>query len=212
MIEDYNENVQNNNIKLSPCAYLHNYKKEENDVIEHPVYKRWIVKAPVFGHGDIPKLRNFIKSYIKSGDNGETLYAIENGRIRPSKSLQDSLVKMIKGNQEFNLLDEQKVIYEDILEQAKKSKTDEKKRVYIVNGGPGTGKSVVAINLLVELTNNDQFCQYVSKNRAPRNVYSAKLSIAYKSDHKCLFLNHPVPQIRPSSALTRPKLKESPKW
>jgi len=37
------------------------------------------------------------------------------------------------------------------------------------------------------------------------------VSIAYESDHQCLFLNHPVPQIRPSSALTRPKLKESPK-
>lgn len=176
MISDYNESVQDKNIKLSPCAYLHNYNKEENDVIEHPIYREYIERAPVFGHGDILKLRNFIKSYIKSGDNGETLYAIDSGRIRPSKSLQESLVSMIQGNQEFNLLDDQKVIYEDILEQAKKSKLDEKKRVYIVKGGPGTGKSVVAINLLVELIKNSQFCQYVSKNSAPRNVYSAKLT------------------------------------
>ena len=176
MISDYNENVQEKNIKLFPCAYLHNYSKDENDVIEHPVYKKHIEKAPIFGHGDILKLRSFIKSFIKSGDNGKTLYLIDNGRIRPSKSLQDSLVSMIKGNQEFNLLDDQKVVYEDILEQAKKSKLDEKKRVYIVKGGPGTGKSVVAINLLVKLTENGQFCQYVSKNSAPRNVYAAKLT------------------------------------
>ncbi|NMA85283.1 MAG: DUF2075 domain-containing protein [Epulopiscium sp.] len=176
MISDYNENVQEKNIKLFPCAYLHNYSKDENDVIEHPVYKKYIEKAPIFGHGDILKLRSFIKSFIKSGDNGKTLYLIDNGRIRPSKSLQDSLVSMIKGNQEFNLLDDQKVVYEDILEQAKKSKLDEKKRVYIVKGGPGTGKSVVAINLLVKLTENGQFCQYVSKNSAPRNVYAAKLT------------------------------------
>lgn len=176
MISDYNDSVQDKNIKLFPCAYLHNYSKEENDVIEHPVYKKYVERAPVFGHGDILKLRNFIKRFIKSGDNGETLYAIDNGRIRPSKSLQNSLVSMIQGNQEFNLLDDQKVIYEDILEQAKKSKVDEKKRVYIVKGGPGTGKSVVAINLLVELTSNGQFCQYVSKNSAPRNVYAAKLT------------------------------------
>lgn len=176
MISDYNENVQEKDIKLFPCAYLHNYSKDENDVIEHPVYKKYIEKAPIFGHGDILKLRSFIKSFIKSGDNGKTLYLIDNGRIRPSKSLQDSLVSMIKGNQEFNLLDDQKVVYEDILEQAKKSKLDEKKRVYIVKGGPGTGKSVVAINLLVKLTENGQFCQYVSKNSAPRNVYAAKLT------------------------------------
>ena len=52
---------------------------------------------------------------------------------------------------------------------------DGKKRVVIVQGGPGTGKTVVAINLLAQLTNEDQFCQYVSKNSAPRNVYQKKL-------------------------------------
>ena len=45
----------------------------------------------------------------------------------------------------------------------------------IVKGGPGTGKSVVAVNLLAELTKEDQFCQYVSQNSAPRNVYRKKL-------------------------------------
>jgi len=30
--------------------------------------------------------------------------------------------------------------------------------------------------LLVELTNNEHFCQYVSKNSAPRNVYTAQLT------------------------------------
>ena len=45
----------------------------------------------------------------------------------------------------------------------------------IVKGGPGTGKSVVAVNLLSALTKEGQFCQYVSKNAAPRNVYQKKL-------------------------------------
>ena len=53
----------------------------------------------------------------------------------------------------------------------RKSMQDDKKRVILVQGGPGTGKTVVAINLLAQLTNEDQFCQYVSKNSAPRNVY-----------------------------------------
>ncbi len=176
MIHDYNTNVQDKNINLFPCAYLHNYIKKENDVIEHPIYKEYLEKSPIFTHGDINKLREFIKKFIKQGDNKEVLYLIESGRIRPSKSLQDSLASMINGNQEFIMLDEQKVVYEEILEKAKKSKLDGKKRVYIVEGGPGTGKSVVAINLLVELTKRGQFSQYVSKNSAPRNVYVAKLT------------------------------------
>lgn len=73
------------------------------------------------------------------------------------------------------MLDEQKVVYEAILHTSRHCTKDGRKRVIIVQGGPGTGKTVVAINLLAQLTNEDQFCQYVSKNSAPRNVYQKKL-------------------------------------
>lgn len=62
---------------------------------------------------------------------------------------------MLKGNREFIMIDDQKVVYENILQLACKSKADMKKRTIIVEGGPGTGKSVVAINLLAELTKED---------------------------------------------------------
>lgn len=52
---------------------------------------------------------------------------------------------------------------------------NQKKRTIIVQGGPGTGKTVVAINLLAELTGQGQFAQYISKNSAPRSVYLKKL-------------------------------------
>ncbi len=180
MIKDYNSNVQSNDISLMPCAYLHNYKRKANDAIDNPIYKEYLELAPVFANGDIDELRKFIKKSIRHGDNKELLYLIEKGRIQPSKSLQDSLASMIEGNKEFIMLDEQKVIYEEILATSIKCKEDGKKRVHIVKGGPGTGKSVVAINLLVELTRNDQFCQYVSKNSAPRNIYASKLAGSMK--------------------------------
>ena len=54
--------------------------------------------------------------------------------------------------------------------------SDQKKRTVVVKGGPGTGKTVVAINLLAKLTNEGLFAQYTSKNSAPRNVYAKKLT------------------------------------
>lgn len=175
-IEDYNENVQDKNIDLHPCAYLHNYLSVEPPTILSNVYKEYIDKAPVFINGDVEKLRDFIAKYIKYGDNKETLYLIENGKIKPSKALQDSLSGMLKGNREFVMIDDQKVVYETAFSMAKKSYEDGNKRVLIVKGGPGTGKSVVAINLLVNLTKENMLCQYVTKNSAPREVYAAKLS------------------------------------
>jgi hypothetical protein len=90
----------------------------------------------MFGSNDFEKLRKFIKKYITDGDDRKLLYKIENGRIRPSKRLQDSLAKMLQGNKEFNMIDEQKVIYEDAIAMAINTVGSNDKNVLIVQGGP----------------------------------------------------------------------------
>lgn len=175
LITDYNQAVQDGKIELFPCAYLHNYRRTPNDPLDEAQYETYLEDAPAFTRGQVDELRKFIKKSVVKGDDKKLLYAIEHGKIKPSKSLQESIANMLKGNREFVMLDEQKVVYEEILNCSRKSAIDGKKRVVIVQGGPGTGKTVVAINLLAQLTNEDQFCQYVSKNSAPRNVYQKKL-------------------------------------
>ena len=175
LIMDYNQSVREGKISLFPCAYLHNYRRKTEDPLDEMQYQVYLKDAPAFTRGQVDRLRSFIKKGIICGDQEKIIYRIEYGKIRPSKSLQDSIDKMLAGNREFIMLDEQKVVYEEILRAARQSATDCKKRVIIVQGGPGTGKSVVAVNLLAQLTKEDQVCQYVSKNSAPRNVYEKKL-------------------------------------
>ncbi len=175
LIQDYNESVQLENVKIYPCAYLHNYRRQEDDPLDEEQYRPYLEESPAFTRGQVPKLRDFIKKCIITGDNTEIIYMIDSGKIRPSKSLQNSIASMLKGNREFIMIDDQKVIYEEIISLSQKCMKDHKKRTIIVQGGPGTGKSVVAINLLAELTKRNQFVQYVSKNSAPRNVYLKKL-------------------------------------
>lgn len=173
LLQDYNANVQDNNIQLKPCAYLHNY--EPDDVIRDDFYAEYLAYAPVFLRNDTEKLTNFIKQYVKHGDKNNVMYQIEHGKIQPSKQLADSLVGMLTGNKEFTLIDDQKVVYETALKLSAES-SDEVKNVLIVEGGPGTGKSVVAINLLVEITKRNQTVKYVTRNSAPRLVYEAMLT------------------------------------
>ena len=175
LIRDYNQIVQDKEIRLSPCAFLHNYKLKQNDPILAPQYQTYIEDAPVFANGETHKLQEYIKKAVKTGDNKEIIYYIDNGKIRPSKSLQNSIESMLNGNKEFIMIDEQKVVYEKILATALLCMQDDRKRTIIVQGGPGTGKSVIAINLLAELTKRGQYVQYASKNSAPRQVYAAKL-------------------------------------
>ncbi len=182
LIEGFNEAVHQDGLALQPCAYLHNYKPD--DVIRHDWYAPYIEKAPVFlkGEAEKQKLREFIKRHVKYGADVDLIYKIENGRIRPSKMLADSLLRMLKGQPEFVLIDDQKLVYEAAMTLAKHAQVGAKK-VLIVRGGPGTGKSVLAINLLASLTKLGQNCRYVSKNAAPRAVYASKLSGHYRRSH-----------------------------
>lgn len=174
-IENYNESIEERNICLCPCAYLHNYDKQPSDPLLAPQYSTYVNKAPVFTKQERPELRAFIQKNICHGDGREVLYSIENGRLRPSKKLQDQLAVMLAGNQTYIMLDDQAVAFDEIRSTALKCQNDHEKRTIIVKGGPGTGKSVIAVNLLVHLTRSEQLVQYISPNSAPRDVYRVKL-------------------------------------
>ncbi len=173
LLYGFNATVYEEKIGLEPCAYLHNHI--DDGVIQNSFYASYLEKAPAFCKGDKERLQDFIAKFVRRGDKKNTLYRIEKGEIRPSKNLADSLVSMLKGNEEFVMIDEQKIAYETALSLTKKS-SKANKNVLIIEGGPGTGKSVVAINLLVATTKLGLNTQYVTKNAAPRGVFEAKLA------------------------------------
>ena len=171
-LEDFNTAVQEGPIGLQPCAYLHNYARDGQ--IDHPSYAAHLARAPLFLAQEKAKLQRFIREHVRYGDQRHTLYAIENGRIKPSKVLADAVGALLQGKPEFVLLDDQKVVYETCLHVAQRA--EQRKQVVIVRGGPGTGKSVVALNLMGSLLQRELHVSYVSKNAAPRAVYAARLT------------------------------------
>ena len=177
LLKGFNAEIYDNLIDVQPCAYLHN--QVDKDVVNNDFYKNYLEEAPAFCKGDKLKLQEFIASHIKYGDKKDILYRVEKGEIRPSKTLADSLLSMMKGNQEFIMIDDQKIIFENALNIAKKSSYTNK-NVIIIEGGPGTGKSVVAINLLVSSIKLRLNSQYVTKNSAPRAVFESKLTKTLK--------------------------------
>ncbi|MFZ5542586.1 MAG: DNA/RNA helicase domain-containing protein [Pseudomonadota bacterium] len=173
LLHDFSVAVQEGDIALRPCAYLHNHPRD--GVIDHEHYRDHIEKAPLFLKSERDRLQTFIRQHVRHGDSKGLMYVIDRGRIRPSKMLADAVAGMLQGKLEFVLLDDQKVVYETVLAKAERA-TNERKQVVIVQGGPGTGKSVVAINLLAHLIAKQRNARYVSKNAAPRAVYEAKLT------------------------------------
>lgn len=180
MLSNYNLTIQEHGVEICPCAYLHNYMPD--GMINGQIYQDYVAKAPIFLKNDAARLQDYILRYVRYCSPEDIIWKIDNGKLRPSKQLADSLTSMLKGNDEFIMLDDQKVVYETAVHLAKKAQQG-KKEVLIVEGGPGTGKSVLAVNLLVSLTAEGIASQYVTKNSAPRAVYSVKLSGSYKKSY-----------------------------
>ena len=176
-IANYSCFVQERHIRLSPAAYCHNYDEKQEEGLLDPLYAPWLEEAPLFARHGNRALSDFIAKRIsKRSEDGEILYKIDHGKIKPAKALQDCLASMVKGNEEFTLLDEQSVVYDKIMNAYLCCQKDRKKRVVIVRGGPGTGKSVLAINLLCALLKKDSHSAYLTKNSSPRKVYLKMLS------------------------------------
>ncbi len=187
LLEGFNVAVYNGGITLRPCAYLHNYVRDGQ--IDAPFYRGYVEKAPLFlkGEDEKGKLRDFIREHVTQGDTSGILQEMQDSQIRPSKALAESLSKLMTGNPEFVLIDEQKTVFEGALAAAR-SASSASPNVVLVEGGPGTGKSVLAINLLVALTEAGLVCKYVSRNAAPRAVFQAKLTGTFsKTKYESLF-------------------------
>lgn len=187
-IESFNETVRNKSIGLHPCAFCHNFSNNHADKdIAHPKYQKAIELAPLFLQQDQLKLREFVKQFIKKPDKGEILYTIDHGVIKPSKALQDAISSLLAGNEEFTLIDEQKVAYSTIKKLVELTINSDKKYTVIIQGGPGTGKSVIAVNLLAHLIRQGFNVQYVTKNAAPRNVF---ISLLVQNDYRSRFVEN----------------------
>ncbi len=188
---------------LNPCAYLHNMSEAYRQVLEDEFYSDWTNEAPVFLRSDVIKLRDFISSFITAkSDSGDLLYKIDFGRIKPSKALQDSIDSMLCGNEEFKMIDEQAVAYDFIMKAIESTEINKsngiklKKKVLVIEGGPGTGKSVLAVNVLADsIRKLGLNAAYITKNSAPRKCFAEILSkgnskkqvdldLAFRSPHK----------------------------
>ena len=176
-LNNYSQALHDRNIHLIPCAYLHNYLPAYKSALSAEIYKEWYTTAPFFIMDEVQQFNEFVKEFVtKKSAHGDLLYQIENGRIRPTKSLQDALATMVRGTPVFDLLDEQAVCYDMCIRTMLQCLKDQKKRTILVQGGPGTGKSVLAVNLLMHFITSACNAAYVTKNSAPRQAFLSILS------------------------------------
>lgn len=183
MLENFNEYIQKNNIDVNPIAFLHNYEVTSKEELFNKVYAEGIANARPFIKTDYVEIAKYIESKIKKKSKDKFLFEVMDGKIRPSQMLVESLGQMLNGNKCYELIDDQRIVYSNLRHELFKLAHSDQKHVFIVNGGMGTGKSLIAIQLLATLTKHGLSTFYVAKSSYLRESYFKKLTNNIPSYH-----------------------------
>lgn len=138
-------------IRLEACSWLHNMKTTDAGVLFDDSFETLLALNPSFMGDTVTGLEEFLTTMVARGDGIPVMESVLKGSFRPSKRLLDHVARMIEAESAYVLLDEQKVAFNDILARVRASRLDDERTVFLVRGGPGTGKSVIAVNLVGEL-------------------------------------------------------------
>jgi hypothetical protein len=178
-ISNFNEYVENSGLDVETCTFLHEYKREYAEELFDPIYAEGISRAQPFISDQFTDFAEYISKFISKKSKKNILFEVENGRLRPSKMLSDCLGSLLNGEREYDLIDEQRIVFSNLYREVYSSfrNSDRKKQVFVVRGGAGTGKSVIAINLMANLIREKgKTSYYVAKSSYVKAAYLKKLT------------------------------------
>lgn len=157
---------EDSGITLSGCVYCHNYTRSKDSVLYLPKFNESIQKYPLFSKQDVRALGDYLIEKLSNDSGFDVFNRFINSPISPSKKLLEHVGEMIKEQQVFNLIDDQIAAYNAIMDRAKKQAKQHGKSVIIVKGGPGTGKSVIALEVMGELMRRNQIVFHATGSSA----------------------------------------------
>lgn len=164
-LSNFIEVISRQEVSLTGLAYCYNYIKNDDSKPTHlyaEKYKELLHQYPTYSKDQSEELASKLGMLLKNGDGLSVFNKVMSSPVRPSKKMLDEVSKMIESGDTsaFSLLEDQIVARNMILDKIRPMLRQEgefTKSVIIVNGGPGTGKTVIALHILAELaklTNN----------------------------------------------------------
>ncbi len=151
---------------LSGVSWLHNMLYDPTDELFAPKHEAYLSTNPLFTGDQSDVLAEFLVERLSQGDGVPIMEKVLDSRYKPSKKLLDHTAQMVAGQKDFILLDEQLVVFESVLAAAREGLTHDNKQVILINGGPGTGKSVIALHLVGRLAKAGFNAQHATGSKA----------------------------------------------
>lgn len=138
-------------IDLAACAYLHYARFNPSSPLYDPAFTPLLETNPTFAGDQSDAFASFLIDRVEGPDEGDILARVAAPAFHPHKRLLDHVARIIRNEPAFILLDEQLVAYNAILDEVAGAGRNRRPLVFLVMGGPGTGKSVMAVNLVAAL-------------------------------------------------------------
>ena len=174
-------------VGIGSCSYLHNLQYDPASELFSARHHEALDAYPLFTGDQSPQLAEYVVARVGRGNGQQVLATVLESKYRPSKKLLEHTAAMIQGQQEYVLLDEQLVVFNAVLHQAREGFHAKQKAVLLVRGGPGTGKSVVALNLVGALAQHGYNAQHATGSRA--FTYNIKRIVGSRAGGQFRFFN-----------------------
>ena len=165
-LEDFNPVFSSGDVTLSACSYLHNWSFDAGSEFFSSRHSSAIARYPLFAGDQTTGLATFMTSRVDRGGGSQVLQTVLQSKYKASKKLMEHVAGVIAGRPEYVLLDEQLVVFETVLGIARSGLDAPRRTALIVKGGPGTGKSVIALNLMSRLLRDGFNAHYATGSRA----------------------------------------------
>jgi uncharacterized protein len=190
LILRFNADIAEKKVGIHSAAYLFNLVRRKPEPLEDARYRHIVDDTHLFLADDADALSRYIEKYVRHRSRHDVLFLLEKGRLIPAPALIECVGKMLDGNEEFELLDTQNEAFQIIRHAIAGVATAAKRQVFIIHGGPGTGKSVIAVRLLAEVLNSKRLGFFVAPNKAFRDTLVEQLikrHHKYREDGEALF-------------------------
>jgi len=155
-------------VGLRSCAFLHNLSYNPSNEIFADRHAHVLKQYPAFTGDRQDAMLSYMNDHLGAGRGEAVLDQVLKSKFSPSKKLLEHTSQVVQDQKAYVLLDSQQVVFAKVLaearEGAKASKL--KKTVVLVHGGPGTGKSVIALHLLGRLSGEGLQTMHLTGSKA----------------------------------------------
>lgn len=154
-------------IGLRSCAYLHNLRFDARSEIFSPKFAGLLSQYPSFAGDEQNRLVDYLDAYLAGGAGERIRDTVVAARFRASRKLLALAARVIARQEEFVLIDSQQVAFNKVLADVRGSVAGGgRKSIHLVRGGPGSGKSIIALHLLGRLAGEGRRVMHLTGSKA----------------------------------------------